>query len=121
AADARVYAFAGTQHTPGALPPLAADPNTGGRGTHPFNGVDYAPLLRAVLVNLDGWVRAGVAPPPSVFPRLRDGTAVSAESTAARFAAIPGVRFPERLTRPARLGYGPAGRRGGASERASHV
>ena len=116
AADARVYAFAGTQHTPGALPPLAADPNTGGRGTHPFNVVDYAPLLRAVLVNLDGWVRDGVAPPPSVFPRLADGTAVPAESTAARFAAIPGVRFPERLTRPARLDFGPDVARGVVSE-----
>ena len=116
AADARVYAFAGTQHTPGALPPLAADPNTGGRGTHPFNVVDYAPLLRAVLVNLDGWVRDGVAPPPSVFPRLADGTAVAAESTAARFAAIPGVRFPERLTRPARLDFGPDVARGVVSE-----
>jgi hypothetical protein len=116
AADARVYAFAGTQHTPGALPPLAADPNTGGRGTHPFNVADYAPLLRAVLVNLDRWVRDGVAPPPSVFPRLADGTAVPAESTAARFAAIPGVRFPERLTRPARLDFGPDVARGVVSE-----
>ena len=32
---ARIYLFAGTQHTPGALPPPPADPNTGGRGMHP--------------------------------------------------------------------------------------
>jgi Alpha/beta hydrolase domain len=115
-ADVRIYAFAGSQHTPGALPPPEADPNTGGRGTHPFNVVDYAPLLRAVLVNLDAWVRDGVAPPPSVFPRLQDGTAVSAESSAACFAAIPGLRFPERLTRPARLDFGPATARGVVSE-----
>jgi hypothetical protein len=115
-ADVRIYAFAGSQHTPGALPPPEADPNTGGRGTHPFNVVDYAPLLRAVLVNLDAWVSDGVAPPPSVFPRLQDGTAVSAESSAACFAAIPGLRFPERLTRPARLDFGPATARGVVSE-----
>jgi Alpha/beta hydrolase domain len=114
--DTRVYLFAGTQHTPGALPPPPADPNTGGRGSHPFNVVDYAPLLRAALTNLDRWVREGVAPPPSVFPRLADGSAVTAESTLTRFAAIPGVRFPERLARPARLDFGPEAARGIVSE-----
>ena len=116
AADTRVYLFAGSQHTPGALPPPAADPNTGGRGVHSFNVVDYAPLLRATLVNLDRWAREGVEPPASVFPRLADGTAVTAESTAPRFAAIPGVRFPERLARPARLDFGPALAHGVATE-----
>jgi hypothetical protein len=115
-ADARVYLFAGTQHTPGALPPPPADPNTGSRGIHPFNVVDYAPLLRAALVNLDRWLREGVEPPPSVFPRLADGTAVAGESMAPRFAAIPGVRFPDRLARPARLDFGPEIARGIASE-----
>jgi Alpha/beta hydrolase domain len=116
AAGGRVYFLAGTQHTPGALPPPDADVNTGGRGVHPFNVVDYAPLLRATLVNLDRWVSDGVEPPPSAVPRLADGTAVTAESTRARFAAIPGVRFPDRLARPARLDFGPELARGVATE-----
>src|SRR5690606_29822920 len=58
----RIYALAGTQHTPGALPPLAADPNTGDRGLQAFNVVDYAPLMRAVLVNLDRWVSEDIQP-----------------------------------------------------------
>jgi len=103
----RVYLFAGTQHTPGALPPPEADPNTGGKGLQPFNVVDYAPLLRAALVNLDRWVSEGVEPPPSAFPRLADGTAVSPESLAAALGAIPGVRFPDRVARPCRLDFGP--------------
>jgi hypothetical protein len=115
-ADSRVYLFAGTQHTPGTIPPPPADPNTGSRGTHPFNVVDYAPLLRAVIVNLDRWVRDGVAPPASVFPRLADGTAVRGESTVPVFAAIPGVRFPDRLVRVARLDFGPETARGVVSE-----
>jgi Alpha/beta hydrolase domain len=106
-AGVRIYHFAGTQHTPGALPPPDTDPNTGSRGLQPFNVVDYAPLLRAALVNLDRWMSDGVAPPPSVFPRLGDGTAVAAESTAATLRAIPGVRFPDRVTRVARLDFGP--------------
>src|SRR5207245_1051269 len=67
---ARVYLFAGTQHTPGSLPPPDADPNTGGRGREPFNVVDYAPLLRAALVSLDRWVTEGVEPPAGDLHRL---------------------------------------------------
>jgi hypothetical protein len=92
----RQYLFAGTQHTPGTIPPPPADPNTGGRGRHPFNVVDYSPLLRAALVNLDRWVSEGVEPPASAVPRLADGTAVPAEALRSAFAAIPGARFPPR-------------------------
>ncbi len=105
--EARVYLFAGTQHTPGVLPPPDADPNTGGRGLQMFNVVDYAPLLRAALVNLDQWVRDGIAPPPSAVPRLADGSAVPAEAIEKTFTAIPGVRFPDRIERPVRLDFGP--------------
>jgi hypothetical protein len=103
----RAYLFAGTQHTPGAIPPLEADPNTGGRGLQTFNVVTYAPLLRAALVNLDRWVSDGVEPPPSAFPRLADSTAVPAEATASVFRSIPGARFADRITRPTRLDFGP--------------
>ena len=102
----RLYLFAGSQHTPGTLPPPDADPNTGSRGLQTFNVVDYAPLLRATLVNLDRWVTADVEPPPSAVPRLGDGTAVPAESTRGRFTRIPGVRFPDRIERPRRLDFG---------------
>ncbi|HXJ77512.1 MAG TPA: alpha/beta hydrolase domain-containing protein, partial [Candidatus Methylomirabilis sp.] len=102
----RTYLFAGSQHVPGAVPPLDADPNTGARGLQMFGTVTYAPLLRAALVNLDRWVSVDVAPPPSAFPRLADGTAVTAESTEATFMALPGVRFPDRIVRPARLDFG---------------
>lgn len=102
----RIYLLASTQHTPGSLPPLAADPNTGDRGEHRFNIVDYAPLMRAALTNLDHWVSDGVAPPASAFPRIADGTAVLPESLADRFRAFPGARFPERVVRPLHLDFG---------------
>ena len=108
----RLYLFAGCQHTPGTLPPPDADPNTGSRGRHTFNVVDYAPLLRAVLMNLDRWVTDGAEPPVSAVPRLDDGTGVAAETTRASFTRIPGVRFPDRIEWPRRLDFGPEVGRG---------
>ena len=108
----RTYLFAGTQHTPGAIPPPAADANTGGRGRHRFNIVDYAPLMRAALVNLDRWVSAGVEPPASAFPRLADGTAVEAGSLEPFFRSLPGVSFPGRMVRHTPLDFGPDIERG---------
>jgi hypothetical protein len=102
----RNYLMAGTQHTPGMLPlrDTAAD---GGRGQHLLNSVDYSPLLRAALVNLDGWVSRDEPPPPSRHPRLADGTAVPADSLAPVFRRLPGVSFPSRHFRPQRLDFGP--------------
>lgn len=105
--EVRMYLFAGTQHTPGALPPPSADPNTGGRGLQKFNLVDYAPLLRAALVNLDAWVKDGTEPPLSSVPRVGDHTAVPHGSLEKVFAALPGVRFPDEIERPMRLDFGP--------------
>ena len=93
--DARIYLFASTQHGPGTVPLVDTDTNTGARGMHGFNAVDYAPLLRAVLVNLDRWVTDGTPPPPSVFPRLADGTAVPGPAVLAAYHGIPGVTRPD--------------------------
>jgi hypothetical protein len=85
----------------------ATDANTGARGAHRFNIVDYAPLLRASLVNLHAWVSKGVAPPASAFPRIADGTAVQPESLRDYFRRIPGATFAARFVRPAPLDFGP--------------
>jgi hypothetical protein len=110
----RNYLFAGTQHTPGALP-LKDSAADGGRGQHPLNSVDYAPLLRAALVNLDRWVSHNESPPPSRYPRLADGTAVPAPSLAPIFQAIPGAAFVTRHFQPHRLDFGPEWSSGVAS------
>ena len=68
-----------------------------------------SPLTRAALMNLDRWVSEGVEPPPSAFPRLADGTAVTPEEALARFHAIPGavVADPERRLMVWRTDVGP--------------
>jgi hypothetical protein len=85
----RVYHFGGTQHGPGSLPQGQFNETDGCRGRHGFNVVDYRPLIRAALVNLDRWVSEGVEPPPSSHPRLDDGTAVTREEVLASFGPVP--------------------------------
>ena len=109
-ASARVYHFAGTEHGLGVWPPTAtkaaAEPSEPPeRSQNIRNTIDYAPLLRACLVNLDRWVTAGVEPPPSRHPRLADGSAVPFEALHAVFDKIPGAAYPRHHARPCRLDF----------------
>ena len=103
----RRYHFAGTQHGSGTFPPQETLPASSVRGQAAYNAVDYNPLLRACLVNLDRWVATGEPAPPSRHPSLDDGTAVESHTLRERFEAIPGAVFPHRPTRAIRLDYGP--------------
>lgn len=103
----RVYHFAGTQHPLGAPPLQDTDSRQGYRGQLPFNWIDYRPLLRAALVNLDHWVTRDEPAPASQYPRLDTRTAVSAEQLSASFPTLPGVNFPAPLRYLTRLDFGP--------------
>jgi hypothetical protein len=102
----RIYHFAGTQHGPGNLLLTDTGAADDSRGQHRPNSVDYRPLLRAALVQLDRWVTAGQTPPPNRHPRLDEGTAVPPERTATTFQALPEVQFPAHLRSIARLDFG---------------
>ncbi len=117
APETRRYLFAGTQHLPGAPDLMVGQGPDGSTGMHPYNAVDYIPLLRAALFNLDRWVTDGVEPPPSQHPRLDDGSAVA---QAVYLDAAPGIPSrsrpdPERLWRVRELDLGPGADRGIAS------
>jgi hypothetical protein len=101
----RIYHLAGTQHGPGNLQFTDTGTRDDSLGQHKPNSVDYRPLLRAALVNLDRWVTAGTPPPPSLHPRLDDGTAVPPAHTAATFQGNPGMHFPAHLRSIARLDF----------------
>ena len=103
----RRYHFAGCQHGSGDFPPLEFRASDGIRGQLPLNSVDYAPLLRAALDNLDRWVTSGEEPPASRHPSLDDGTAVESHTLLERFTQLPGVKVPVQTTRAIRLDYGP--------------
>ena len=102
----RVYLFGGTQHALGPFELSDHDKLNEYRGQYPFNWMDYRPLMRAALVNLDRWVTAGEAAPPSCYPRLDDGTAVPPEKLLDTFRALPGVSMPQPLRSIRRLDFG---------------
>ena len=90
-ANVRVYHFAGTQHGPAAFPPRAAlgdGPNARGVGAavaEPHAAHDR--LARAACMALDRWVRDGIEPPASKYPRLADGTLTPVD--ALKWPALP--------------------------------
>jgi hypothetical protein len=110
----RIYHFAGTQHGRGSVPLTRDNPNDGARGRYGFNCVDYAPLLRAALINLDRWISEDVEPPPSQHPRLADGTAVTRAAALAAMPELPDLvrPDPERLFAAYHLDAGPDAERG---------
>ena len=114
AEETRIYHFAGTQHVPGALPLASGTGPDGSKGRYPFNIVDYRPLLRAALINLDHWVSEGVEPPPSRHPRLDDGTAVTRGDLPASFYGVPDLVTPDvdRLWVLREVDLGPDAHRG---------
>ena len=117
APETRRYLFAGTQHLPGAPDLMVGQGPDGSTGHHPYNAVDYIPLLRAALFNLDRWVTDAVEPPASQHPRLDDGTAVSQADYLQRMPTIPGRNRPyaDRLWRVREVDVGPDSERGIAS------
>ena len=91
--DSRMYHFAGTQHGPGSLPQSREGAAEGGMGRYGYNVVDYSPLQRAALVNLERWITEGAEPPPSSHAQIGTATAVSRNDVLDVFD-----RFPEQLT-----------------------
>ena len=114
APETRHYLFAGTQHLPGSPDQMDGVGPDGSTGLHPYNAVDYIPLLRAALVNLDRWVTDGIEPPPNQHPRLDDGTAIAQAAYLRGSIAVPtrAAPDPSRLWRIREVDLGPDADRG---------
>jgi len=112
--ESRIYLFASTQHVAGSLPLVDGNGSGEPRGRYVANAVDYAPLMRAALVNLDRWITEGTEPPTSVYPRLADGTAITGAAAIAAFGRIPGLDLPDPARLPVirRVDLGPEAARG---------
>jgi hypothetical protein len=72
------------------------------------NPLDSGPVQRALWEALDQWSTKGVAPPPSMVPRLADGTLVAPMPQQTQgFPKIPGVTYTGLKSTRYLLNYGP--------------
>jgi Alpha/beta hydrolase domain len=102
-ANTRVYMIASAPHGPGPFPPLS---NIGGgmTGRALLNPLNYSPAVRALFRALDRWVVEDIAPPPSAYPHLSDGTLTSPAK--AGWPAVPGYQLPQQPLRAFHLNFG---------------
>jgi hypothetical protein len=100
APEARIYLIAGAQHYIGALRERAIFANC-------VNPLNHYRALRALVTAFDRWVRDGVEPPPSTYPRIAESTLVTVDAYKEVFPRIPGFRLPAGNLRPPRLDFGP--------------
>jgi Alpha/beta hydrolase domain len=104
----RVYHFAGLQHYPGPWPPEKGPGALLSQNRESPLPIRY--FWRAMITNMDAWVRNNTLPPPSSYPKIADGNLVPLSAWA--FPRIPGVNLPRDASQAYRLDYGPNWRQG---------
>ena len=96
--EVRVYVFGGTQHGPAARPH--------DRGQLPPSPTPFRPFQQALFLAMDRWITDGTPPPPSVHPRIADGTLVAWQEEPSGWIPLPNVRYPTVIQQPELLDYG---------------
>ncbi len=100
--NVRIYHFTGLQHFSGAWPPSKGTGDL--LGQQPQSPLPVKYFWRAMIANMDAWVRSNTSPPPSSYPKVSDGTLISLSQY--RFPAIPGVNQPHEANRAYALDFG---------------
>ena len=104
----RIYHFTGLQHFSGPFPPQKGIDDM--HGQQPQSPLPIKYFWRAMLTNMDAWVRSDTAPPRSSYPRIDNGTLVPLREYA--FPPIPDVNRAQEANDVARLDFGPQWRQG---------
>jgi hypothetical protein len=113
----RIYHFTGLQHFTGPFPPAKGQGDLFGQ--EPQSPLPIKYFWRAMIANMDAWVRGNVSPPESSYPKIADGTLVPLRDYA--FPAIPGVNKPHEANQGDRLDFGPNWRNGILTMQPPHV
>jgi len=107
--NVRIYHFTGLQHFSGYFPPEKGKGDLDGQ--QPESPLPIRYFWRAMIVNMDAWVRKGTAPPESSYPKIADGTLIPFEKY--NPPAIPGLHRPHEANAAYRIDFGPNWRRDG--------
>ena len=93
-ANVRRYYHTGTTHGGGSggfnLGTASTNPNSFAANPNPQREID-----RALYVDMVDWVTKGIAPPPSAYPKVSDGTLVQPTSAAMGWPNIPNSPKPD--------------------------
>jgi hypothetical protein len=101
--NVRIYHFTGLQHFSVPFPP---EKGTGDElGQEPQSPLPIRYFWRAMIANMDAWVRSDTLPPASNYPKIADGNLVTLGKYA--LPAIPGVNRPHEASQAYRLDFGP--------------
>jgi len=103
--NARVYLLSGLQHFSVPFPPqkpAVGSDNAAQQRPNP-NPVQW--FWRALIKDMDQWVKDGTPPPPNTVPKVADGTLVSMSHWI--FPNIPGVNTPREYSLAYHLDFGP--------------
>jgi len=101
--NVRIYHFTGLQHFSVPFPPQKGAGD--GLGQEPQSPLPIRYFWRAMIANMNAWVRSDTLPPASNYPKIADGNLVPLEKYA--LPAIPGVSWPHEATQAYRLDFGP--------------
>jgi hypothetical protein len=103
--NVRFFLLSSLPHVPAAFSAPAAP----GSCQQPRNPLTPRPILRALLMDMDQWASAGIAPPASRVPRRADATLVPGLPQAGvGFPDIPGVKYNGVPAFADRWDWGPA-------------
>jgi hypothetical protein len=106
--NVRIYHLTGLQHFSGPFPPEKGKDDLFGQQPQSPLPVKY--FWRAMIANMDAWVRSNTLPPASSYPKIADGTLVPLREYA--LPAIPSVNRPHEANEAWRLDFGPNWRDG---------
>ncbi len=99
ASNTRVYYNTGAQHGSGHFPPERTNTR------NLANPLDYRWQMRALLTDLNAWIKDGNEPPPSQYPLLAKHQLVA--PPALEFPKIPGIEVEKHPLVARRLDFGP--------------
>jgi hypothetical protein len=97
ATHTRIYFLAGLEHFTVPFPPqksMEGNPDFTAQQKHNPNPIQW--YWRALITDMDQWVKDGKEPPPSTYPRIGDKTLVPLAQW--RFPKIPGVNTPHEVS-----------------------
>lgn len=100
--SSRLYFLTGTPHSSGPLPLIR---DTGAEEfLHDMNFAEQKWVLRALLLNMDDWIRNVAEPPASRYPTVAKKELVTRE--ALQFPKAPSLEVPEYMPQVWRMHYG---------------